>query len=315
MTGMPAPAGGVSSAWSSLRLVCPRCAGALRCQQAGAVCLGCAAEYPLAEGVLDLRLGRRGDAGYRPEYFDSLESHARQNFWFAARRRTVLEALKRTVPDLAARRLFDIGCGSGNLTRYLSDNGVALAGGCDAYPEALAFARRKVDVPLVLVDEGRMLPLGAGQDLIGMFDVLEHMDEDVATLEHLASLLAPGGIVALTVPAHPFLFDEMDVLACHRRRYDRAGLRARLEGAGFRIRLLSHFMAPLVPLLMASRIAGRCFARWRSPLQRRSVELRPIPLVNELLGLLISIERPALRRVALPFGSSLVAIAERPART
>ncbi len=297
--------------WSSLRLVCPRCAGALRCEEARAVCPSCVGEYPIDAGILDLRLGRRGAAGYRPEYFQSLERHERRHFWFVARRRTVLEALRRTVPDLAARRLVDIGCGAGSLTRFLADHGVPLAAGCDAYPEALAFARLRLDVPLLLVDEGRLLPLGPGQELVGMFDVLEHIDDDAATLAHLASVLAPGGIVALTVPAHPFLFDEMDELACHRRRYDAAGLRARLEAAGFRIRLLSHFMLPLVPMLVAARMAGRWVARWRSPLQRRSVELRPIPIVNGLLGLLIGLERPALGRVALPMGSSLIAIAER----
>ncbi len=299
------------SGWTSLRLTCPRCAGALRCEQTRAVCLACGGGYPIDDGVLDLRLGRRGAAGYRPEYFESLESFEGRHFWFAARRRTVLEALRRTVPDLATRRLVDIGCGGGKLTRFLSDHGVPVAAGCDAYPEALILARRRLDAPLVLVDEGRLVPFGVGQELIGMFDVLEHIDDDAATLDHLASLLVPGGIVALTVPAHPFLFDEMDELACHRRRYDASGLRTRLEAAGFRIRLLSHFMLPLVPLLVASRMAGRWVARWRSPLQRRSVELRPIPIVNGLLGLLTSLERPALGRVALPMGSSLIAIAER----
>ena len=302
------------SGWSSLSLACPRCAGSLRCEATGAVCRACAAGYAIEGGVLDLRLGRRGAAGFRPEYFESLERFERRHFWFAARRRTVLEALRRSVPDLATRRLVDIGCGGGNLTRFLSDHGVALAAGCDAYPEALAFAHRRLEVPLVLLDEGRLPPLGPGQELIGMFDVLEHIDDDVATLRHLALQLAPGGILALTVPAHPFLFDEMDELACHRRRYDAKSLRAKLTAAGFRIRLLSHFMSPLVPLLVASRTAGRLVAHWRSPLQRRSVELRPLPVINGLLALLMSVERAALGRVALPMGSSLIAIAERRGR-
>ncbi len=298
-------------AWSSLGLICPRCATTLRCEQSRATCSGCSAEYSIEDGILDLRLGRRGAAGYRPEYFASLERFERRHFWFAARRRTVLRALRRTVPDLASRRLVDIGCGGGNTTKFLADHGVPLAAGFDAYPEALAFARRRIEVPLVLMDEGRRLPLAFGQQLIGMFDVLEHIDDDTGTLEHLASLLVPGGIAALTVPAHPFLFDEMDTLACHRRRYDAAGLRRTLGAAGFRIRLLSHFMFPLLPLLMASRMAGRWLTRWRTPLQHRSVELRPIPVLNGLLGLLLRLEGPALGRVSLPLGSSLIAIAER----
>jgi SAM-dependent methyltransferase len=301
------------SAWSSLRLACPRCAGTLRCEEAGAVCLACAAAYPLAEGVLDLSVGRRGAAGFHPEYFQRLESFEQRHFWFAARRRMVLMALRRAVPDLAGRHLFDIGCGGGDLARFLADNGVALAGCCDPYLEALGIAHRKLQAPLVLVNEGRLPPLGFGQDLVGMFDVLEHIDDDVGTLEHLASVLVPGGVLVLTVPAHGFLFDEMDELAYHRRRYDRPSLRDKLERAGFRIRLLTHFMSPLVPMLLVVRTVGRWWVGGRQrPMQRRALELRRVPLVNGAVGLLMDLERQLLRHLSLPLGSSLIAVAERP---
>jgi 2-polyprenyl-3-methyl-5-hydroxy-6-metoxy-1,4-benzoquinol methylase len=297
--------------WSSVSLSCPRCRGRLRCGEAGALCLACGAPYVVEGGVLDLRVGPRGAAGFRPEYFEQLERFEHRHFWFAARRRTVLRALRQTVPDLARRRLVDVGCGGGSLTSYLAENGVPLAAGCDAYPEALVFAHRRLASPLVLVDEGRLVPLGPGQELVGMFDVLEHMDDDLGTLSHLASLLAPGGIVALTVPAHAFLFDEMDVLACHRRRYEARELRATLEKAGLETLLLSHFMASLVPLLVAARIAGRFLSRGRSPLERRAAEFRPPAIVNGLLGLVLSLERLSLGHFPLPVGSSLIAVARR----
>ena len=69
-------------------------------------------------------------------------------------------------------------------------------------------------------------PLAPGQAMLGFFDVLEHIDDDLGTLRWAWQPLEPGGILVLTVPAHPFLFDDMDRLAHHRRRYRRHELRA-----------------------------------------------------------------------------------------
>jgi SAM-dependent methyltransferase len=187
-----------------------------------------------------------------------------------------------------------------------------VAGACDVYPESLRLVRARTDVPLVLVDEGRPLPLGRGYDLFGMFDVLEHVDDDVGALRALRECLAPGGALALTVPAHQRLYDEMDEIAFHRRRYERAGLRRVLEESGFEVRLLSHFMSPLVPLLVLLRAAGRRLHGGRSrAMERRRAEFRVVPGVNALMRGVLSLERATMVRLPVPFGSSLVAVAVR----
>jgi SAM-dependent methyltransferase len=277
------------------------------------MCPRCGATYPLLRGVLHLVEGRSGAPGFDPHYFSTLGSVEERHFWFAARRRVILGAMRKSIPDLSKRALFDIGCGSGGLLAYLEKNGVPLAGACDAYLESLEMVREKVAAPLVLVDEGRLPPLGPGQSLLGLFDVLEHLDDDEATLRFLGSVLEPGGALVITVPAHPFLFDEMDVLAHHRRRYRRAELRAKLERAGFEVRALFHFMAPLVPLLVLGRALGRLSGRGKAKAaSRRAVELSVVPALNELLGAVLAVERCGLLRGwAWPFGSSLLAVARR----
>jgi SAM-dependent methyltransferase len=174
--------------------------------------------------------------------------------------------------------------------------------------------RERLAAPLVLVDEGRLPPLGPGQSLLSLFDVLEHLDDDVATLRFLCSVLDPGGVIVITVPAHPFLFDEMDVLAHHRRRYRRAELREKLERSGFEIRALFHFMAPLVPLLVLGRTLGRLSRRGKvNAAGRRAVELSVISGFNEAMAAILSIERHALASdFSLPFGTSILAVAVRP---
>ena len=297
--------------FSALRLVCPRCRAPLAATSQGACCSGCGTTFPVRDEVLDLRAGRQGAVGYDPHYFPTLAAVEGDHFWFATRREVVRDALRDAVPDLGRRALFDVGCGSGGLLQFLGVSGVPLAGACDAYPESLALVRRRVAVPLLLVDEGRLPPFAPGYTLLSLFDVLEHVDDDLGTLRHLFEVLEPGGVLVLTVPAHPFLFDEMDTIAHHRRRYRRSEMGDKLRAAGFRILRLSHFMAPLV-LLVPLRWLVRALPGHRNAMERRRVELAVTPVLNGLMRAVLRLERPLVRAGLLPFGSSLIAVAERP---
>ena len=285
-------------------LICPACREAVERGGGGVRCTGCAAVYRAEEGILHLTAGSGGPPGYDPHFFATLPAIEDTHFWFVARRNVIVSNLRSHVPDLESRRLVDIGCGTGGLLAFLERSGVPVAGGCDVYMAGLRLARRTVQGPLVLVDEGRLPPLGRGQTLIGMFDVLEHIDDDVRTLESLREVLDPGGVLCLTVPAHPFLFGEMDRLAQHRRRYRRRELREKLEAAGFHVRRLTHFMASLVaPLVLLRLLPGAGGGG--------TEELRVVPGVNGLARRLLALEAVVARYVDLPFGSSLVAVAVR----
>jgi SAM-dependent methyltransferase len=279
----------------------------------GVRCRSCAAEYPRRDGILHLTSGKAGAPGYDPHYFATLVEVEKRHFWFVSRARLIREAIRRCVPDLDRRALFDIGCGSGGLLAFLASSGVPLAGACDAYRESLEIVRRRLDTALVLIDDGPLPPLGPGHSLVGMFDVLEHMDDDAGVLRFLFSALGPGGVLVLTVPAHPFLFDEMDEIAHHRRRYRLPELRRKLTAAGFEIRMVTHFMSPLVPPLLLVRAVGRLFAHRHRAHARREVEFRVVPVFNEAMRALLWVERRILRIFPLPFGSSILAVAARPA--
>jgi SAM-dependent methyltransferase len=294
-----------------LALLCPRCRARLDATPQGAACAACGSGYATRDGVLDLRAGRLGAAAFDPHSFPALAAVEKEHFWFVSRREVVRDVLRDAVPDLARRALFDVGCGSGGLLEFLGASGVPLAGACDVYPESLQIVRRRVQVPLLLVDEGRFPPLAPGYTLLSMFDVLEHIDDDVGTLRHLFGALEPRGVLVLTVPAHPFLFDEMDAIAHHRRRYTRRELGTKLSAAGFRVLRLTHFMAPLVPLVALRWLVGT-LPRRASALERRKVELGVTPVLNGLMRSVLRLERPLVRAGLLPFGSSLIAVAARP---
>ena len=304
----------------TLPLLCVECgsllSGPVGAQQGGdgaCSCPSCGASHLQKDGIVDLTRGRSVAAGYDPHYFAKLPQVEGSHFWYVHRRETILRALRRYVPDLSRRPLFDVGCGSGGLLAWLEREGIPVSGACDAYPEALRLARARLAAPLLLVDEAVPPPLAPGQAMIAFFDVLEHIDDDLGTLRWAFQTLEPGGYLVLTVPAHPFLFDEMDRLAHHRRRYRRGELLRRLETVGFEVPHLRHFMATLVPMLVCARLVGRLLPGALSDAShRRDAELSVISGMNGFLLALLRFEGAFQRICSLPVGSSLLAVARRP---
>ena len=296
----------------ALAFVCPCCRRRLEASPSGVRCTACGAGFDEKDGILHLLCRRSGRRGYDPHYFEVLQRIEDRHFWYVGRRQAVLWALRRGVPDLSRRRLFDIGCGSGGLLAFLGRSGVPLAGACDVYPESLRLVRARLDLPLALVDDGAPPPLSpGGHDLIGMFDVLEHIDDDLGMMRVVRESLRPGGMLALTVPAHAWLFDEMDEIAYHRRRYSRVGLRDVLERAGFELRILTHFMAPLLPPLLLLRGVGRALRGRGAARERRAVEFAIVPALNAGVRAVLAMERAAMRLGPIPLGTSLLAVAAR----
>ncbi len=292
-------------AWAEAHARCASCCGRLERSGEGARCVHCSRLFALRDGVLDLRVGGIGESAYDGRCVGPLSDVEERHFWFVARRAAVLTVLRRSLSGEGA--LFDVGCGTGSLLRYLSDGGVAVDAACDASPEGLRRARQRLEAPLLLVDQGRCPPLASGRTMLGLFDVLEHFDDDDAVLRWASSVLTAGGAVALTVPAYPRLFGPVDRMAGHRRRYGRAELEAKLRRAGFEVQVLTHFMAPLLPFLAASRWLGR---RRSGPEQFQS-ELAVVRGLNELLLGALALERVLLGRVTIPFGPSLLAVGVR----
>jgi len=299
--------------WRGLAFVCPRCRGALAGVASGVECGGCGSFFPEEDGVLQLVAGSVGETAYDPGVLSALRQVEDRHFWFLGRRQVIVDAIRRAVPDGGRGGLFDIGPGSGGLLSFMAASGVRISGACDAHLESLRLVREQLDIPLVLVDEGRRPPLGPGHPLLGMFDVLEHLDEDADVLAGLHDALAPGGSLVMTVPAGPSLFSDIDRLAGHRRRYTREGLRRLLEQVGFRVRLLRYFMAVMVAPLAVSRRFGRILHPGAVH-ARRQAELRVVPGLNGGLRAVLALERVTARVVPLPFGSSLVAVAARSPR-
>lgn len=254
---------------------------------------------------------------YDPKLYQSLFEVEDRHLWFRARNRVIVAVVEHLVSGLApGYRVLEVGCGTGNVLRVLRDicsDGIVI--GMDLFSEGLTFARERTTAALVQGDMHHP-PFATGKfDIIGLFDVLEHLPDDMAVLGDLHSLLTDHGALLLTVPAHPVLWSYFDEASCHCRRYLPGELRAKLTEAGYRLEYLTQYMAAIFPLVWIGRrlaaLAGRSVGAQAAGVNALAErELRIDPFINSLLAGILGWEVHFLaHRRRLPFGTSLLAIA------
>ncbi|MCO5314703.1 MAG: class I SAM-dependent methyltransferase [Solirubrobacterales bacterium] len=246
---------------------------------------------------------------YEAAAFGRLERIEARSFWFRSRNRLIEWLFRRHFPD--AESFLEVGCGTGFVLLGMREAFPALElEGIEPFPEGAEIARRRLpEVPIVETDAAN-LPPAAEFDVVGCFDVLEHIEDDPTALRGMFDALKPGGGLLLSVPQHPWLWSAADEYAHHQRRYRRPELVERVNDAGFEVLRVGSFMTLTLPLMVLSRIGYVVRpARRNDPLG----DLELPPPINRSLDRLLSVEQFFLRRGWNPrFGGSLFLVARRP---
>lgn len=245
-------------------------------------------------------------AAYRLEYFAKLAELEEFNFWFCARNALITWALKRYLPS--ARSFLEIGCGTGFVLSAISKAfPQARVSGSEISTTALEFAAGRIKHAQFMQMDARRMPFVAEFDAVGIFDVLEHIQDDASVLENIHEALNPEGVVLITVPQHPLLWSESDVHWSHVRRYTRREIEEKVQKAGFEIVRSTSFVSLLLPLMFASRYRGRGGKKY-DPF----TELKLNPLFNKALEFGLGIENAAIRAgVSFPAGGSRLVVARK----
>ena len=227
------------------------------------------------------------------------------HWWFVARRKIIQKAINNL--DLPRNiRILDAGCGNGDNLSLLSTFGDLVAFEKNEY--ALKTAKSKKIGEIYKAELPDKLPntIKTNFDLIVLLDVLEHIDDDSKSLTTVRKLMNNKGIILITVPAFQWLWSEHDVIHHHKRRYSKSKLREKLDSSGFRIKYISYFNTLLFPFALVERIGQKIFF----PSNPEILEL-PNNKINFLLEKIFSLEAIFMNKISLPFGLSLVAIAEK----
>jgi len=144
---------------------------------------------------------------------------------------------------------------------------------------------------------------------VGAFDVLEHATNRQESMQEIVRVLRPGGHFIVTVPALQILWSHADVDARHFIRYSRRTLRNELEMCGLEVLSLGYFFALIVPPLLLIRALP-----YRLGLRVRGSNNATLRASGGLFGKLAGrIEVALVGHV--PFGSSLIAVARKPAHS
>ncbi len=246
------------------------------------------------------------DDMYLAEYFERLMAIEPGHFWFEARNTLLIHTLRRFFPKM--QQFMEIGCGTG----------FALHGIHQAFPntsltatdllvDGLSFAASRVPVAAFLQMDARDIPLQAAFDVIGSFDVLEHIEEDEAVLQQMAKAVRPNGGILLTVPQHRALWSVIDEQAMHKRRYTRQELMTKVEKAGFEVLFATSFVTLLLPMMYLSRFQYQF---------RASADgLAHLPVSSALNGIfrVVMTAEMVMHRMnlSLPAGGSLLLVARK----
>jgi len=228
------------------------------------------------------------------------------HWWHIGRRRILadfVEAICHQVTDRQPR-ILDVGCGTGANLIMLSKYGDAE--GVDISEDALAFCRDR-GLDKVRLGAGEELPYEDNTfDLVTAFDVVEHMDDDLAGLREMRRVLRPGGRVLLFVPTFMFLWGLQDDVSHHRRRYRLSQLRRVLEQAGFEVERMTYanitFFLPILLVRKLMRLTG---------IKTESENTINVSALNGVLGRVLGAESWFLRYINLPFGVSGLCVAKK----
>lgn len=253
--------------------------------------------------------------GYGTDLLAATEAVDRRHFWYRARSEVIAAAAARALGDGSAGPIVEVGCGNGAVLGALVRRfpGAAVVG-LERFVEGASAAARRTGAPTAVADVA-CLPVRSAVRLVGAFDVVEHLDDDLGALRSLHGVLRPGGSLLLTVPADPKLWSAFDEASGHRRRYTQSSLAAVVEGAGFELRYLTPFMALLHLPARLRRRSSPDYAPGAEPDAAALVaaELQVGGVVNAVLYRVLRQEaRVVARGRRLPSGTSLLCEAVRP---
>jgi SAM-dependent methyltransferase len=238
------------------------------------------------------------------------------SFWFRHRNACILEALRQYPPP---GPLFDIGGGNGFVAKAMQDAGLEVVL-VEPGAAGAANARRRGIQHVVhgTLEDARFIP--GSLSAIGLFDVVEHMEDDDKFLSTIHAHLASRGRIYLTVPAYQALWSEADVVAGHHRRYSRRTLRELIERAGLKVEFATGFFQFLPPAICVVRVLPYRLG-WKARPEAQSVDQKMFrqhkiksQLTERILTRIQQGELAGIRaRRQNKFGASWLVVAQKPA--
>ena len=177
---------------------------------------------------------------------DVLYAQEEKHFWFIVRKEYILKKMKEYIRS--EKNIIEIGAGTGNISRYLQQNGYQNMSVGEMHINGLKYAK-SYGIKECYQFDLLNTPFDKEFDAVCMFDVLEHIENDSLALKNIHKSLTNEGTLILTVPSHMWLWNRSDAIAGHKIRYTKKDLVSKLENNGFEVLTAKYFFMGITPLL------------------------------------------------------------------
>lgn len=292
------------------KFICPNCSKDLEFAENIFFCSTCGNSYQVKNNIISFTDNACKENNFDENLCESLFEMEKKHFWHTGRKEIIWQTLNLFAKEEKNKlKMLDFGCGNGIVSQYLRTKGVNIDGVDTSLP-ALNFCRKRADIPLFQIDpEKQTLPFSSeSYDIVGLFDVLEHIEKDQTLLNEIHRVCKKEGRIIITVPANKYIWSYFDDLSGHKRRYSKKELALKLEKAGFKIERISFYMLFLLPFMFFRKIE---FSLKKKKRFDTLLEIKTIPVVNEIFLLILKLEKKLLLKYNLPFGSSIICIAKK----
>lgn len=281
-------------------IVCQKCEDEVLRNDDKYICKSCNEGYSIINGVPYFYKNINKEDYKLDEYtieIDKIANAEQNHFWFKSRRNLILQVFDKFISK--KDKVIEIGAGTGSIARMLNTEGYNLSIG-EIHPNGIEYALKNNDKNLPIYQFNIMNnPFKNHFDVVGLFDVLEHIEDDKLAINNIGKMLKDGGKIILTVPAHMWLWCEEDEVSNHFKRYEIDSLKGLLITEGFTIKYASNFFISLIPLL---------YLRTKS---KSSSDIKINPIVNFILSAVSNIENKILKFISSKIGGSIIIVAEK----
>jgi len=249
----------------------------------------------------------KNHSDYNASGLDNLFKVENNHFWFIARKEFILQNFKKYIPT--DKNIIEIGAGTGNVSRYLKEHKYDDISVGEMHLNGLKYAQSygiKECYQFDLLDS----PFENEFDVVCMFDVLEHIEDDNLALKNVNKSLNKNGQIILTVPSHNWLWNRDDTIAGHKIRYTKRQLIDKLKANGFEIEEARYFFMFITPLLYLRTILNKDDGS-KVLEEEYSNDISMNPILSNILLFISRIENKINRFLPNLFGGSLFVIARK----
>jgi 2-polyprenyl-3-methyl-5-hydroxy-6-metoxy-1,4-benzoquinol methylase len=246
--------------------------------------------------------------------YNDYKNNVDNNFWYKSRKKLIDHLLSLYLIKKDRKRLIlEIGCGTGYQLEALKKWGTIQ--GVDINKKSINIAKKSgLDVKLCNAETDN---IGINKfDVICLFDVLEHIENDTIVIKKIYGSLKNNSLLFLTVPAYNYLYSDHDIAMKHYRRYNKKKLIETLKKFDFEVIENGYWNSLLFPVILLIRLSKKITRIFKKRKIYKSEATQNSGIINNILYFILLLENFLIsKEIRIPYGLSIFIVAKKNIKT